>query len=417
MKSMFKNKILYLSLIVGLLASCSDSTEIDDDSISEDIVLNPLSRATADKLQDFYTILTRDMGDYVDENSDSKNFVVSPLSVSMVMAMMANAVEGDLQQEIMDYLGVENLEGLNELSSTLLEVLPVIDRKTTLRMANSVWVNNHYELNTEFSGLMSNSYKSDINYFDPYDAASGTNAINRWCASKTDNRITNYISENKINSDLLALLLNAMTFKSEWRIREFFKESDTEEKPFYGEKGETEVPTMRSKREALYCYFDDDYIYTSIPFGNAAYRLEIVLPEEGKDVRDISRKLVGNMKEIRNSAEQYGSVALELPKFSVNSKVALNETLKDGGLVDLSKVAPLSLFTQETEGLINFEQQAMFEVDEKGAKAVAVTSGEILVTSPAPSQPVEINVNRPFIFFVTERSTGACLLSGRITDL
>ena len=36
--------------------------------------------------------------------------------------------------------------------------------------------------------------------------------------------------------------------------------------------------------------------------------------------------------------------------------------------------------------------------------------------APAPTKPV-MNVNRPFVFFINETTTGACLFATRVTDL
>ena len=176
---------------------------------------------------------------------------------------------------------------------------------------------------------------------------------------------------------------------------------------------------MRGQETGLYCYFEDGFTYVNVPFGNAAYKFEVVLPDEGKDVREITDRLVGSLREINRMAREYSKVTLELPKFSLENKVGLNSALRAGGLKSLDKFNPLSLFTEEKTGLIQFNQSVMFEVDEKGAKAVAVSSGEDILSSPGPdpSEPVEIKVNRPFLFFITERSTGVCLVAGRVTDL
>ena len=54
-------------------------------------------------------------------------------------------------------------------------------------------------------------------------------------------------------------------------------------------------------------------------------------------------------------------------------------------------------------------------VNEKGTEAGAVTA----MTAGAagePEKPIEIHVDRPFLFVVQHRKTGACLFLGRITD-
>ncbi|MEZ3551557.1 MAG: hypothetical protein K1W02_12690 [Muribaculaceae bacterium] len=66
------------------------------------------------------------------------------------------------------------------------------------------------------------------------------------------------------------------------------------------------------------------------------------------------------------------------------------------------------------------KQAASFSIDETGAEAAAVSSGELIDTSPGsidPNHLYTVKVDRPFFFFINEFSSGACVLSGRISDL
>ena len=418
MKVRFLLKVTAMpALLIGMLASCSNDGQNDENNEWKEIELTPQSRAAADNLNNFYMEFTKDVAEYVDKESESKNFVISPLSASFVLAMMGNAVEGDLKEEIIKYLGTEDLDGMNELASTLLNTLPKADKKTSMTLANSVWVNNSFKLNTDYSSLMEKSYDSEIFYFKGSEPRGVANDINRWCASKTDNKIDDFVNENDIDF-LLVMMLNAMNFKSEWAYEGLFDAKNTDNKPFYGLSGETSVKTMTSKQTGMNCYFDDDFIYLSLPFGNASFRFEVVIPTDNMSIDALLSVLVHRIKEVRESTQWYTKVTLNLPKFSVTKKYKLDEALI-AALPSLENENVLSLFTKEQTGLISFRQNISIEVDEKGAKAVVVSSGEGWLTStgPDPSEPIEIDINRPFMFFITERSTGACVVSGRITDL
>jgi serpin B len=50
-------------------------------------------------------------------------------------------------------------------------------------------------------------------------------------------------------------------------------------------------------------------------------------------------------------------------------------------------------------------------VDEEGTEAAAVTAVEIIVSLP---QITSFIVNRPFLFFIKEKSTGTILFAGKI---
>lgn len=63
------------------------------------------------------------------------------------------------------------------------------------------------------------------------------------------------------------------------------------------------------------------------------------------------------------------------------------------------------------------QQFTYINVDEEGTEAAAVTVGGMFETSFDPSSPVPFFVNRPFAFMIKEKSTGAILFMGKITEL
>lgn len=413
--SKFLNSIIIIC-VIGLWSSCSEPENYPYNPID----LTPDSRAAADNLGDFYLNFTKNMADYVDSNNEieSKNFVVSPLSVSFVLSMMGNAVEGELKNEIIKYLGMDDFKGMNELAYTLLTTLPTIDRKTSMTLANSVWVNDAYKLNADFSGLIENSYLAPIYYFNHKDPNGTVGDINRWCSSHTLGIIKDFINETDFDPNLMVIMLNAMYFKSEWSTPELFNESKTVSKPFKGLYGENNVMMMRSNEKGTRCYIDEETAYFQLPFGNGAFRLEILLPEDNRMICDSQYDLVKKMEGIRDSTEYFEKVTIELPKFKLDGIFNLKEMLQMSGISHLGETTSLSLFNEEVSGCIDFNQNTSFEVDEKGAEAAAVSSAKGGDTDNYdPSEPIEIHVDHPFMFFITEHGTGACLISGRITDL
>ena len=54
-------------------------------------------------------------------------------------------------------------------------------------------------------------------------------------------------------------------------------------------------------------------------------------------------------------------------------------------------------------------------VDEAGTEAAAATA-VIIGTTSAPIEVIELDVDRPFLFFLQDRATGAILFLGRVVD-
>ena len=55
-------------------------------------------------------------------------------------------------------------------------------------------------------------------------------------------------------------------------------------------------------------------------------------------------------------------------------------------------------------------------VDENGTEAAAATGVIIGATSAPHDDPVEMTINRPFLFFIQDEVTGAILFFGRIVQ-
>ena len=62
-------------------------------------------------------------------------------------------------------------------------------------------------------------------------------------------------------------------------------------------------------------------------------------------------------------------------------------------------------------------QKAKIEVNEKGTKAAAVTAAIMTMSAYNPEEPrhVQFYANRPFVYMITERNTGAILFIGQFT--
>ncbi len=58
------------------------------------------------------------------------------------------------------------------------------------------------------------------------------------------------------------------------------------------------------------------------------------------------------------------------------------------------------------------EHKAYIDVDEKGTEAAAATAVVVGVTS-MPLEPIQVKIDRPFIFFIIDNETGTILFMGR----
>ncbi len=418
------NFSIFISPISFLMAFCLGSCSSDNDMErnGHNTPLTPIelkseTRRAADDLRDFYLSFTYDMIRYADANSNgaSSNVVLSPLSASMVFAMVANGLDDNGAKAYADYLGCKNLNALNDLCSVLISKLPKADGMVKLSLANSIWVNSaqNITLSKEYTSTLNTFFKSELFYHDFTKDTSTLKEMNNWCARNTNNLIPSFVEEVKAES--LAVLFNTLYFDGFWKDG-LFEPKDTKTELFHGKEGNTKVEMMKSKEYTGTHVDNGELELFSIPFGNSAFNMTILLPNQDESVERVVNTLTPDLfKDLQTSAETK-FLTIEFPKFSVKSKFEINDMLIATGRKELIDNLGLTMFPTERRGSLIYSQGTSLTVTEKGAEAAAVTEGEIMDSAPFfPSHKVK--VDRSFLFFITEYSTGAMILSGRISDI
>ncbi len=409
--------LIALGIFLPALCGCESGNGLETATQNErrSIELDNTTRSVAKELNDFYLKFTTDAVKYADSLNEGGNVVVSPLSASMVLAMLANGVDADLQQEIAQYLGTSDLSALNSLSNILLKELPTLDNQSELSLANSIWVNNQYKLTNAYTELMTTDYMADVKYEDFNGNPSKLlKKINAWCSDKTDGQINEFF--DNLDPNTMAILLNAMNFKGAWKENIFNKEN-TEKQTFHGAKGDSEVDMMQSYLDTRSYNADENFEIFYLDFGNKSFNMTVVVPNETLSISDANQLLSAEELSSLRQGSVLCQLAVYLPRFKADTKMGLDEVLRAGQLSALTGNLSLYMYDPAQRGAMTFKQAACIEIDETGAKVAAVTSGEISNSLIMPGGTYTVKVDRPFYFFIKESSTGACLLSGRISDL
>ena len=141
-----KNTLTILGMSALILLGTACSSDDDGNSIGKnerkDIALTraelEMVGANNEFAFDFYNQLNAHVGQH--------NMMVSPLSLTQAMAMLANGADGDTKAELVKVLGFEgySLEEMNAYYMNLNKGLLSVDKATKLSLANSFWINNQY---------------------------------------------------------------------------------------------------------------------------------------------------------------------------------------------------------------------------------------------------------------------------------
>ena len=355
---------------------------------------------------------------------DNDNVICSPLSLQYALSMVANGASGETLQEITDFLGYgeEGIEVLNQYCKILMEQLPAVDLDVTLKVVNGVLVNEEYPLLSAYENLVEQNYYAaveNMNFSDPERVAA---RINDWANRSTNGYIDNVLEPSQISDEAVAFIMNALYFKSQWAGNEYepmFLEDNTISEDFYLANGSiAEAEMMRNTRFHQYAEMDG-YKVLVLPYAQGKYNMYIILPDEN-DIDGLITKLQSTAwSEILAGLKQDAKVHVKLPKFTIENKFDLKETLMDLGIVRAFNPQDAQ-FDKMFDSIEQFMigkviQKSKIGVSEWGTEAGSVTVIETdFSTDPGDDEYKEINfhADHPFIFVIGEKTSGTILFEG-----
>lgn len=349
--------------------------------------------------------------------TEDKNFMVSPLSLSMALSMTMNGAAGETGKAMKQTLqmGDYSETEINGYYKKLKDALLKTDPTTKLSIANAIFANRQVAIHSDFIKTNQSYYDATVQPVDFSDAATA-GIINKWASDQTHGLIKKVIE--RTNALDLMYLLNALYFKGTWTTE--FDAKNTSLKPFAGQDGvTTQVEMMKQKAKFNYTE-NQDLQLVQLPYGNQAFSMMVLLPHEGKNLRDVlaatrQRDYWSGLKSGLREAE----VDLFLPKFKTEYSKKLNDLLTKMGMgITFTDAANFSGITDVPARISFVKQDTYISTDESGTEAAAVTTvGMELTSMPSQPQKVIFNAERPFIYIIQENSTGAILFMGAVKNL
>jgi Serine protease inhibitor len=340
------------------------------------------------------------------------SYVISPLSLQFLLGMILDGAQGQTADEICEVLGygAGEIDQVNEYCKSMLKQLPALDNKTTIKIANAILVDKSGELLDTYKKSVANYYEAYVESIDFANSQAAVNKINNWCSRNTNGLITKII--DNIPPDTFACLMNALYFKGKWS--EPFEKSNTVDETFIKESGDKlKVPMM--KQEAKFNYTENDVCQVvRLPYGNGAYSMVVALPLEGHTVAEVIAAMKKTGWESFTAPIDQPSVNLWLPRFEAKFEGELNDMLEQLGMpTAFTAAADFGAMTEHPVCISVIKQKAIIKVNEEGSEAAAVSIGFMKDTAYMPGKTVTFHANRPFLYFITENSSGAILFSGR----
>jgi serine protease inhibitor len=403
--------ILFLAFFLTTASSCKKN-EMDktEDNI---ITLDEKSAQLVEADNAFGLELFREIRSANKED----NLMISPLSVSVALAMAYNGAGGDTKAEMEKVLLLKGLS-VNEINHSynlLISALQSLDEKVVFEIANALFYKKDFTVDPGFISALEENYDAEVEGLD-FGAPQAVETINNWVAGKTRDKIEKIIE--RLNPLDRLVLLNAIYFYGTW-TNEFDKKG-THELSFQKADGSfIEVPMM-NKLEKLPYTANSLFKAIQMPYGSGQYNMVVMLPVGNNKSDDVIRQLSGdNWKNWMQAFEQTDRVDITMPRFKYAFEIQLKEVLQAMGMEKafMPYVADFSGISGEDLYISQAIHKSYIDVNETGTEAAAVTGLVFSVTSAGDEPPtVPFYVNRPFVFAITENSTGAILFIGEVRN-
>jgi serpin B len=350
------------------------------------------------------------------------NIVLSPYSIGSALSMVLAGARGQTAAAIADSLGLHlspaDLAAANE---SLIANLKAASGK------NSVTLNSANALIEVKSGIVGADYRALLQRSYDAEAFSGDlDAINRWVAQKTSGKIPHIL--NSLPDQTGFVLANAAYFKAFWQYP--FDKKATEDGTFHlNALKAVQVPMMHDE-DHFALVKGNGYKAIRLPYRSDDGRLGmiVVLPDAINGLAPLVTKLgpdqlAGLIADL--NAADVADVRLQMPRFHADFQARLAAPLQKAGMAaafdrqkaDFHGMTGAPPAPQVAIG--DVIHSAVIDVNEESSEAAAATVVPMAATAMAQQYepvPVPFIVDRPFLFFITDRQTGAVLFQGRISD-
>ena len=354
------------------------------------------------------------------------NLFYSPYSISLALAMAYAGANGETAQQMAATLQfmLEQArlhQAFNWLAAELAKRGEGAQGKDgkgfRLNIANAIWGQKDYEFLPAFLDVLAENYGAGLRILDFITETEKSRvAINDWVSNQTEGRIENLIPPGAISELTRLVLTNAIYFNAAWKHS--FDEKMTTNGPFYLlNGGQVTVPMM--KQTESFCYTaGEGYQAVELPYDGGELSMVILLPTSG-NFEAFEKGLQAQPVDAIISELQNTRVTLTMPKFEFKSQFSLKDTLSDMDMRDAfsPEDADFSGMTGNPELFISdVVHKAFVAVDEAGTEAAAATAVIVGTTSVPTEPPVEVTIDRPFIFLIRDIETGSILFVGRVLN-
>ena len=364
--------------------------------------------------RDFFALLIQTML----KGSGGENTLCSPINIYMALAMLAETVEGESRQEILNVLGAKGIEELRITAGTIWNAHYCNDGAVASILASSVWLDKDISYVKETLERIAELYCAP-SFRGEMGSEEYNEALRAWINAQTGGVLTDQLETLEMYPETVLALATTVYYSARWQSA--FDASKNDRRVFHGSRGDVLSAYMNRVAAGDY-YYGAEYTAAALPFAEGG-SMYFILPDEGKTVDDV---LTGTdfytlLEELSTSESlKYCEIEMHVPRFDVSSQRELSDALRDMGITSVfsAERADFSpIFGEDFGGVALSEVQhgVRVSIDEEGVEAAAYTVMLDAGSGP-PQEKVEFTLDRPFLFVIVS-DVGLPLFVGVVNNL
>ncbi|CAN9498480.1 unnamed protein product [Ophioblennius macclurei] len=371
------------------------------------------------------------------EADNSSNLIVSPVSVSLSLALLQLGARGNTLAQLEGALGYNVNDA--QVQTFLLRSqgdMGNTSQGTWLQQTCTLFVQSGVDLLSEFvqhaaawgntSVVRANFSQINQTGGQPERAAMAAQNQDESWPFQAGSSSGELSGSGEVQAEaalwwshrLQAALVNTVAFRGVWQKQ--FQFTNTQNLPFVLADGTpVKVPMMYQAAEVSFGQFrtssEQRYTVLELPYLGRSLSLQVVLPSEKKTpLSSLESRLTARQLASWDTGLRRTKMDIFLPRFKMQNKFNLRSVLPAMGISDAFNptVADFTGISEDGLYVSDAFHEVRIEVTEDGTKASAATAMVLLKRSRAPV----FKADRPFLFLLRHINTGSILFIGRVMN-
>lgn len=358
-------KIIFLLFISIPLVSCTKTEKLFPEN-REKLLFDASQTNKTNKVNlDIFTTLLK-------EKKTDENFILSPLSIQRCLDLISLCTDDRKDLPLFEFYDKAHLQNLKFKNT---------------KLANLILINLE-----NIKGETKNLEYSNIKTVK--SAKEGTKVYQKFQKSNLDE----VLDKNSLGNDFVASFIDTINYEVKWK--QPFDEKKTEKRDFTKSDGaKIQVDTMYNHFENVTAISNDVIEIFCIRSNHS--NIYFIKPKEEQNFS--AEQLYNLINTFKESKERY-DVNFYLPKIDIKSQVDFMNLFPKIGLGKLLNEFKIERLLPDMNVKVSkAKQTSTLKMDEKGAKAKAVTKVDVKETSmPVKNKNIDIKMDRPFYIFIED---------------